>query len=500
MSLGVPANEVGFECDTIAGDHPKIAEEFRLYFADFATMKSSLPDPSTPSGGSPDRSRQPVSRRRFLRLLGYATGGLGVAAGGPMVHPWLSAVAQPATGWITPAPEIAANPGDGIRVGLLHSRSGVMALSEAGALEAELVAIAEINRQGGVLGKRIQPAIEDGASDWPTFQEKVKKLITREQVATIFGGWTSSSRKAMLPTLESKNHMLWYPVYYEGQECSKNIFYTGMLPNQQVEPAVTWMVSKFAKQPIFLVGSDYVFPRAVNTVIKTQLHSQSQSRSVVGEDYLPLGDTDVRDLVRKIKTRMPKGGMIFNGLVGDTNVAFFAQLTRMKLTPEQYPTVSFSIGEDDALAIGADYMDGHYLARSYFDTLNTLASAKFVKAFRTRYGSRRRVNDVMQSAYVAVYLWKQAVEQAGTAMDLELVRAAAIGQRFAAPEGNIELTKNHHVTKPARIAQVRRDGQIAIVYETKEMIAPQPWSQRIRVTQGFACDWSDPARGEKYKV
>lgn len=375
-----------------------------------------------------------------------------------------------------------------------------MALSEAGAVEAELLAIAELNRQGGVLGKRIQPAIEDGASDWTRFREKAQKLITRDRVATIFGGWTSASRKSMLPTLESKNHMLWYPVYYEGQECSKNIFYTGMVPNQQVEPTVTWMVSKFAQQPIFLVGSDYVFPRVVNTVTKAQLHSRSQSRLVVGEDYLPLGDTNVRDLVRKIKTRMPKGGIIFNSLVGDTNVAFFAQLKRMGLMPKQYPTVSFSISEDDALAIGADYMDGHYLARSYFDTVDTAASSKFVEAFRKRYGNRRRVNDMMQSAYVAVYLWKQAVEQAGTAMDLEQVRAAAIGQRFAAPEGNIELTENHHVTKPARIAQVRRDGQIAIVYETKEMIDPQPWNQRIQATQGFACDWSDPARGEKYKV
>ncbi len=430
--------------------------------------------------------------------MSYASAGFGGVVSSPMLHPWLGAVAQSTTGWITSDDAIAANPNDVIKVGLLHSRSGVMAISEVGAIEAELLAIAEINQQGGVLGKRIQPAIEDGASDWNTFREKVKKLIVRDRVATIFGGWTSASRKSMLPTLESENHMLWYPVYYEGQECSKNIFYTGMVLNQQVEPTVTWMLSKFAKQPIFLVGSDYVFPRVVNTVTKMQLHSQLQSRLVAGEDYLPLGDTDARNIVRKIKTRMSKGGIIWNSLAGDTNVAFFSQLKRIGLTPKQYPVISFSIAEEEALAIGTDYMDGHYLARSYFDTVDTTASSKFVKAFRKRYGSRRRVNDIMQSAYVAVYLWKQAVEQAGTAMDLEKVRAAAIGQRFAAPEGDIELTKNHHVTKPARIAQVRRDGQIAVVYETPEMIAPQPWNQHIQATQGFACDWSDPARGEKY--
>jgi urea transport system substrate-binding protein len=429
--------------------------------------------------------------------MGYGGAGFGLAIGAPPLRP---STAVTPTEFSAPRQAMTANHGDVIKVGILHSRSGTMAIDEERAMEAELLAIAEINQQGGILGKRIQPVIEDGASDWPTFREKADKLIKRDQVATVFGSWTSASRKAMLPLFESHNHMLWYPAYYEGQECSKNIFYTGMVPNQQVEPTVKWMVSTFAKKPIFLVGSDYVFPRVVNTVIKVQLRDQFRIRSVVGEDYLPLGTDEVEELIRKIKARMPKGGIIFSSLNGDTNIAFFSGLKRLRLSPKQYPVISFGIMEGDVLAIGSEYLQGHYLARSYFGTVNTAANAKFVTAFREKYGRDRYLNDVMQAAYTAVYLWKQAVEKAGTAIDLDKVRAAAIGQRFAAPEGNVVLTKNHHVTKPARIGQMRPDGQIAIVYETREMIVPQPWSQRIQATRGFACDWSNPARGGKYKV
>lgn len=208
---------------------------------------------------------------------------------------------------------------DTIKVGILHSLSGTMAISETTVVEAEKLAIEEINAAGGVLGKQIEAVVEDGASDWPTFAEKANKLIEQDQVVTVFGCWTSASRKSVLPVFESKNHMLWYPVQYEGQECSKNIFYTGAAPNQQIEPAVDWLLENKGKE-FFLVGSDYVFPRTANTIIKEQL--KAKGGTTVGEDYLPLGNTEVTPIITKIKQALPNGGVIFNSLNGDSNVAF----------------------------------------------------------------------------------------------------------------------------------------------------------------------------------
>jgi urea transport system substrate-binding protein len=461
-------------------------------------MKSSQNESSTPSRVPIKRPLPSVNRRRFLHWLGYTSAGMGLA-NWPMLDLLSSAVAKPSKVFSTPRQTITVDHGKVIKVGILHSQSGTMAIAEERLIEAELLAIAEINQNGGILGKRLQPIIADGASDWPTFREQAQRLIKHDQVATVFGGWTSACRKAMLPVFENANHLLWYPVYYEGQECARNIFYTGMVPNQQVEPTVKWMMENFANQPIFLVGSDYVFPRVVNTTIKQKLSSQSRSRPIVGEDYLPLGSSEVESLIRQIKTQMPKGGIIFSSLNGDSNIDFFRQLKQLGLSPKQYPVISFGIAEGDLIPIRSEYLQGHYLARSYFETVNTAANTKFIKAFKAKYGRDSYFNDVMQSAYTAVYLWKQAVIKAGTATHLDKVRAAAIGQSFNAPEGQVTLTQNHHLTKPARIGQIRPDGRVTIVYETKALITPQPWSQSIPETKGFACDWSNPARGGKYK-
>lgn len=397
----------------------------------------------------------------------------------------------------SPASSPAASSGNTIKVGILHSLSGTMSISEKSVVEAEQLAIKEINAAGGVLGKQIEAIVEDGASDWPTFAEKARKLIDQDRVVTVFGCWTSASRKAVLPVFEEKNHMLWYPVQYEGQECSKNIFYTGAAPNQQIEPSVQWLLDNKGKD-FFLVGSDYVFPRTANNIIKAQL--ASLGGNVVGEDYLPLGGVEVAPLVTKIRQALPNGGVIYNTLNGDSNVAFFKQLQGAGLTPDKYPTMSVSIAEEEVKAIGVEYLKGHYAAWNYFQTVESPASQKFVEAFKGEYGSDRVVNDPMEAAYIMVYLWKQAVEKAGTADDLERVRAAALGQTFDAPEGPVKLNNNHHLSKTVRIGEVRDDGLFEIVYATDAPVDPLPWNQFVADTKGFACDWSDPAKGGKYKV
>lgn len=386
--------------------------------------------------------------------------------------------------------------GDTIKVGILHSLSGTMAISETTVVDAEQLAIKEINEAGGVLGKQIEAVIEDGESDWPTFAEKAGKLIDQDEVAVVFGCWTSASRKAVLDVFESKDHMLWYPVQYEGQECSKNIFYTGAAPNQQIEPAVDWLLENKGKQ-FFLVGSDYVFPRTANTVIKEQL--KANGGETVGEDYLPLGNTEVTPIITKIQQALPDGGVIFNTLNGDSNVAFFKQMQGAGLTPDKYPVMSVSVAEEEVRQIGPEFLVGHYAAWNYFQTVDSPENEKWVADFKAEYGEERVTNDPMEAAYIMVYLWKQAVEEAGTT-DLEAVREAAIGQTFDAPEGPVTMNANHHISKTVRIGEINEEGLFDIVFETDGPVDPQPWNQYVPETKGFACDWSDPEKGGKYKV
>jgi urea transport system substrate-binding protein len=428
-----------------------------------------------------------INRRQFLI---YGSAGLASTVilnacsnGSP------SPEATPTTGAATPSG------GDTIKIGILHSLSGTMAISEKSVVDAENLAIEEINAAGGVLGKKIEVITEDGASNWDTFREKATKLIDQDKVAVVFGCWTSASRKNVKPVFESKAHMLWYPVQYEGQECSQNIFYTGAAPNQQIEPSVDWLLEKKGKN-FFLVGSDYVFPRTANTIIKAQL--AAKGGKTVGEDYLPLGNTEVAPIIAKIKQALPNGGVIYNTLNGDSNVAFFKQLKGAGLTPDKYPTMSVSIAEEEVQAIGVQYLKGHYAAWNYFMTVDTPANKKFVEAFKKKYGANRVTNDPMEAAYVAVYLWKQSVEKAGST-DIAAVRSAAYGQTFDAPEGKITMNSSHHLSKIVRIGEVRDDGLFKIVYETPNAVEPLPWNQYVTETKGFYCDWSKPDGGKLKK-
>jgi urea transport system substrate-binding protein len=390
----------------------------------------------------------------------------------------------------------AGGSGETVKVGILHSLSGTMAISETTVVDAEKLAIKEINAAGGVLGKQIEAVVEDGASDWPTFAEKAEKLIDQDQVAVVFGCWTSASRKAVLPVFESKDHMLWYPLQYEGQECSKNVFYSGATPNQQIEPAVDWLLDNKSKD-FFLVGSDYVFPRTANTIIKEQL--KAKGGNTVGEDYLPLGNTEVTPIITKIKAALPNGGVIFNSLNGDSNVAFFKQLQGAGMGPDQYPVMSVSIAEEEVRQIGPEFLVGHLAAWNYFMTVDTPENAKWVADFKAEFGNDRVTNDPMEAAYIMVYLWKQAVEAAGT-FDIPEVRAATYGQELAAPEGPVTVNANHHLSKTVRLGEVRDDGMFDIIWETDGVVEPLPWNQFVPDTKGFACDWSDPAKGGKFQA
>ena len=395
---------------------------------------------------------------------------------------------------------------DTVTVGILHSLSGTMAISESTLVDTEKMAIAEINAAGGVTvdGKsyKIEYIVEDGASDWPTFAEKSKKLIDQDGVPVVFGGWTSASRKAMLPVYESKDAFLYYPIQYEAQECSNNIFYTGASPNQQSEPATDFMFkrSPAAGKPFFLVGSDYVFPRTSNTITKEQL--KSLGGKVVGEDYLPVGNTEVAPIISKIKKALAPsgGGVIINTLNGDQNVAFFKQIQDAGITPSNgYYVMNYSIAEEEISTIGPEFLEGHYGAWNYMMSIDTPESKKFAADFKALYGSDRVVADPQESAYNMVYLWKQAVEDAGT-FENSAVREALVGQTFDAPQGPVEVMPNHHLAQTVRIGLIKPEGGFEILEETDGVVYPQAWNQFEPSSKGYACDWTDPSKGERYKL
>lgn len=379
--------------------------------------------------------------------------------------------------------ESTSGEGDVIKVGILHSLSGTMAISETSVHDAELLAIKEINEKGGVLGRQIEPVIEDGASDWPTFAEKAKKLLQQDKVATIFGGWTSASRKAMLPVVEENNGLLWYPVQYEGMESSPNIFYTGAAPNQQIVPAVKWLLENRGKK-FYLLGSDYVFPRTANAAIKAQL--TAEGGELVGEEYTPLGHTDYNTVIAKIKSEKPE--VIFNTLNGDSNVAFFKQLKDAGITSKDVTVLSVSVAEEEVRGIGTDVTAGHLTSWNYYQTTDTPENKTFVESYKAAYGEDRVTADPIEAGYFGVYLWAAAVEKAGST-DVADVKEAAKDLEFNAPGGLVKIDgENQHVYKTVRIGEIQTDGQIKELWNSGEPVKPDPY------LKGF--DWaSDLASG-----
>ncbi|CAH1209572.1 Aliphatic amidase expression-regulating protein [Paenibacillus allorhizoplanae] len=369
----------------------------------------------------------------------------------------------------TTAP-VASTSGDTVPVGILHSLTGTMSISEVSVRDAELMAIDEINAAGGLLGKKIKPVIEDGASDWPTFAEKTKKLLQKDSVVTIFGCWTSASRKAVLPVVEQNKGLLWYPVQYEGVESSPNIFYIGATTNQQIIPAVTWLLQNKGKK-FFLLGSDYVFPRTANKIIKEQL--KADGGTLVAEEYTPLGHTDYNTIISKIKKEKPD--VVFNTLNGDSNVAFFKQLKDAGISAKDLTTMSVSIAEEEVRGIGASVLDGHYTAWNYYQTTDTPENKKFVEAYKAKYGKDRVTDDPIEAGYTAVYLWAEAVKKAGS-FDVEKVKAAAKGIEWNSPEGKVTIDgENQHIYKTARIGQITADGQIKEIWNSGKALKPDPF-------------------------
>ena len=374
---------------------------------------------------------------------------------------------------------------DTIKVGILHSLSGTMAISESAVHDAELLAISEINAAGGVLGKQLEAVIEDGASDWPTFAEKAGKLLQNDEVAVVFGGWTSASRKAMLVVFEGNNGLLFYPVQYEGLESSPNIFYTGATTNQQIVPAIEYLLDQ-GKTKFFLLGSDYVFPRTSNLIIIKQL--EAAGLTAVGEEYTPLGHTEYSTVIAKIREADPD--VVFNTLNGDSNVASFKQLKDVGISAEDLPTVSVSVAEEEITGIGAENITGHLVAWNYFQTTDTPANAKFVAAFKAKYGDDRVTDDPIEAGYFGVYLWAAAVAAAGST-DVAAVKEAAKGISFEAPGGTVTIhDANQHVSKTVRIGSVRADGQVDEIWNSGSPVEPDPYP----VTYEWAADLRDAAK------
>ncbi|TYC69124.1 urea ABC transporter substrate-binding protein [Stappia sp. BW2] len=364
---------------------------------------------------------------------------------------------------------------DTVKVGILHSVTGTMAISETGSVQAEKLAIEQINAMGGVLGRKIEYIQEDGASDWPTFAEKAKKLLVNDKVAAVFGCWTSASRKAVLPVFEQYNGMLYYPTFYEGLEQSPNVIYTGQEATQQIIAGIDWVAKEKGAKSFYLLGSDYIWPRTSNKIARK--HIEKLGLKVVGEEYYPLGHTQFNSVINKIKLKKPD--VIYAIVVGGSNVAFYKQLKAagIDMTKEKPLLLTISVTEDEIRGIGGENIEGAYAAMKYFQSLDNENNAEFVKSFKEMWGDDIVIGDVTQAAYLGPWLWKAAVEKAGS-FDIDKVRLASPGiELTTAPEGYVRVHENHHLWSKTRIGLAKPDGQYELVYETTDLMEPDPFPE-----------------------
>jgi len=356
-------------------------------------------------------------------------------------------------------------------VGQLHSATGTMAISETGSIQAERLAIDQINEAGGILGRKIKIVQEDGASDWPTFAEKAKKLLVQDHVASVFGCWTSASRKAVLPVFEKENGLLYYPTFYEGLEQSKNVFYTGQEATQQILAGLDWLQKTKSAKTFFLIGSDYIWPRTSNKIARKHIENVLKG-TVVGEEYYPLGHTQFGSLINKIKAQKPDA--VYAIVVGGSNVSFYKQLKAAGVTAENQTLLTISVTEDELLGIGGENMVGFYAAMKYFQSLDNENNKKFVAAFKAKYGEKSVIGDVTQAGYLGPWLYKAGVEKAGSFEIDKVVEASPGIELTTAPEGYVKVHPNHHLWSKLRVGQVQTDGQYKVLYES-ELIEPNPF-------------------------
>ncbi|ACL74181.1 urea ABC transporter, urea binding protein [Thioalkalivibrio sulfidiphilus HL-EbGr7] len=409
--------------------------------------------------------KKPFTRRQMLKTMM----GLPLAAGGVMSAP--VAFGKPATSAINTTGLAVTD--DTVKVGILHSLTGTMAISETGSVEAETLAIEQINAMGGILGRKIEIIVEDGASDWPTFAQRARKLLRQDKVASIMGCWTSASRKAVLPVLERENGLLYYPTFYEGLEQSPNVIYTGQEATQQILASLDWLAKEKGAKTFYLIGSDYIWPRTSMKIARIHIE-QKLGGTVVGEDYAPLGHTSFGSNINRIRLRRPDA--IFGAVVGGSNVAFFRQLNSAGLNGGNTTLLSLATTEDEVLGIGGENVEGFYSSMKYFQSLDNENNIAFVKAFKERWGSDSVIGDVTQAAYLGPWLWKDAVERAGS-FDVAKVTAASPGiELTTAPEGYVKVHENHHLWSKTRIGKWRRDGQADVVFES-DLIEPNPFPE-----------------------
>lgn len=428
------------------------------------------------------KAQQGTNRREFLKRSALL--GVGAAASGLLGGTGLTRLAHAA--------------GEGpIKIGILHSLSGTMAISEVSLRDVVLMAVEEINAKGGVMGRKIAPVVVDPASDWDLFAEKAKSLLLQEKVSVVFGCWTSVSRKSVLPVFEKNNGLLFYPVQYEGEECSKNVFYTGATPNQQLVPAAEYLMSADGGgyKKFYLLGTDYVFPRTANKILRAMLLAKGVPAANIAEEYTPFHHQDYQTIVQKIKA-FAKGGdaAVLSTINGDSNVPFYKEFGNQGLRSEDCPIMAFSVAEDELRGMDTSALVGHLAAWNYYQSVDTPQNKEFVKRFKAYCkkaglpgGESRVTDDPIEAAYFGVYFWKQAVEKAKS-VEVDKVRKAAYGQKFLAPGGPVQLDeRNHHTHRPVLIGEILKDGQFKVVWRSKGLVKPEPWSEYTSPDKG--CDW-----------
>ena len=392
---------------------------------------------------------------------------------------------------------------DTIKVGVLHSLSGTMAISETTLKDTVLMLIEEQNKKGGILGKKLEPVVVDPASNWPLFAEKMRGLLTQDKVDVTFGCWTSVSRKSVLPVVEELNGLLFYPVQYEGEESSKNVFYTGAAPNQQAIPAVDYLMNEMGVKRFVLAGTDYVYPRTTNKILESYLISKGIKKEDIMINYTPFGHSDWQSIVSDVKKFGSTGvkTAVVSTINGDANVPFYKELGNQGIKSEDIPVVAFSVGEEELSGIDTKPLVGHLAAWNYFESIDAPANKDFIKTWKTYIKDEKRVtNDPMEATYIGFNLWVKAVEKAGTT-NVDKVNEAIIGLEVPnLTGGTAKMLKNHHITKPVLIGEIQEDGQFETVWRTEKEVAGDAWSDFLPGSKDLISDWTKPVNCGTYNT
>jgi len=398
---------------------------------------------------------------------------------------------------------MAVQAGDTIKVGVLHSLSGSMAISETTLKDTVLMMVDEQNKKGGLLGKQLEAVVVDPASNWPMFAEKARELLTTEEVDVIFGSWTSVSRKSALPVLEELNGLMFYPVQYEGEESSKNIFYTGAAPNQQAIPAVDYLMNDLEVERWVLAGTDYVYPRTTNKILKAYLKSKGVADKDIMVNYTPFSHSDWQSIVSDVKKfgSAGKKTAVVSTINGDANVPFYKELSNQGVTSEHIPVIAFSVGEEELSGIDTGPLVGHMAAWNYFQSVESDKNDAFIAKWKSFIKDDKRVtNDPMEATYIGFSMWAQAVTKAGTT-DVDTVEKAMVGITVDNLSGGTSvMNKNHHITKPVLIGEIQSDGQFEVVWETDGLVAGDAWSDFLPGSKDLIADWSSPLECGNYNT